>query len=148
MTLMASQANPVSIRAPREHGQAICVPQGAAAYAVWQSNASILESASFRDWGEDLTELRQLARSEVVTAAQNYSAQYRNIGPVSEGQPILGSGHQPQLFHPGGILSPSNASRYRLPETRSAFWRLSSATNSGIRFGSCWPSQSMVTKTS
>ena len=101
MTLMESQVNPVSIRAPREHGQAICVPQGSAAYDAWQNNASLLESASFKDWGEELTELRQLAHSEVVTAARNYSAQYRNVDSISENQPILGSGHQPQLFHPG-----------------------------------------------
>ncbi len=101
MTLMTSQMNPVSIRAPREHGQAICVPQGSAILATWQANAAALESASFHEWGEDLGELRQLARVEVVTAAQNYSAQYRNVSAVSDRQPILGSGHQPQLFHPG-----------------------------------------------
>ena len=90
-----------SIRAPRGHGESVCIPQGAGVAAMWHENALVLQQASMCDWGEDLQELRDLARSEALKAATVYTSEYRDVSRASRGKAIVGSGHQPQLFHPG-----------------------------------------------
>ena len=90
-----------SIRAPRGHGESVCIPQGPGVSTMWHENALVLQQASMGDWGEDLQELRDLARSEALKAATAYTSQYRDVDPASCGKAIVGSGHQPQLFHPG-----------------------------------------------
>ncbi|MEZ6135627.1 MAG: hypothetical protein R3C53_12025 [Pirellulaceae bacterium] len=52
--------------------------------------------------GKALNEARQHARDEVIELARSFTAKYRNINGTGDPfAPIVMSGHQPELFHPG-----------------------------------------------
>ncbi|WP_425396293.1 hypothetical protein [Aeoliella sp.] len=51
---------------------------------------------------KSLSELRSEARHELLTAATDYTSSYRNVAlPTSPDAPLLLTGHQAELFHPG-----------------------------------------------
>jgi hypothetical protein len=51
--------------------------------------------------GRSLCDLSSLARQELVTAARQYTASYRDFVECDTPDNIFLAGHQPQLFHPG-----------------------------------------------
>jgi hypothetical protein len=94
---------PRHYRAPREDGGTLVEPEITEAPALLAANARLLASASFDFAGCSLQELRTQARRELIAAAQNYTSQYRTVTAQAgdANRPILLSGHQPELFHPG-----------------------------------------------
>jgi hypothetical protein len=95
---------PRHYRAPREDGGTLVEPAIRQAPALLAENARLLNAARFDFAGRGLQELRSQARQELVAAAQDYTSQYRpTIARRAGGpdRPILLSGHQPELFHPG-----------------------------------------------
>ncbi len=71
---------------------------------VVQANQLIVESAGRLDvQGRTLADLRAAARNAAVTLAREYTHQLTGDAPaeLSEGAPLLVTGHQPALFHPG-----------------------------------------------
>lgn len=51
--------------------------------------------------GLDFAALRVLARRELLAAAKGYTAAYRDVPPLADDGPLLLTGHQAELFHPG-----------------------------------------------
>ncbi|MCO6458256.1 MAG: hypothetical protein J5I93_23365 [Pirellulaceae bacterium] len=107
------------LRAPQGHGQVLIDPPvpeiGTMLHANRQSLAGWLLAAS----GEPLAGEQRLAREALVEQAWRYTSQYRDAGPRPElapDRPLIVSGHQPQLFHPGvwfkTFLLASLAERY------------------------------------
>lgn len=91
MTVRERQKPPVG------HGEVLCSPP----FDQW---ARLMErnAASVTSWPEPLRALRERARQETVAEAVRFS---RSIGlrafPGQPGAPIVMTGHQPELYHPG-----------------------------------------------
>jgi hypothetical protein len=52
-------------------------------------------------FGQPISEIRQQARVEIVELAKEYVQTFGEPTPSSPGGPIIITGHQPELFHPG-----------------------------------------------
>lgn len=81
---------------PEGHGEVLCSPPFSAWAGLMRQNAEA--SAS---WPEPLRALRAQSRAEAVREAVRFSA---SIGLGTSGgadAPIVMTGHQPQLYHPG-----------------------------------------------
>jgi hypothetical protein len=92
-------------RVPQECGKALIDPpieRVRASIHALDANAS-LNGLEF--CGQPISLVRHEARREVVELAQRYTGQYREVpaqfNSTSDSKPILLSGHQPELFHPG-----------------------------------------------
>ena len=99
------------LRIPREHGKILQIPPANALGELWNSNLreqqqTATGSIPSVDGSLNLAELRTAAREEIVNAAQEYSKLYlpedsRGFRFRAEATPVIMSGHQPELFHPG-----------------------------------------------
>lgn len=95
---------PRRLRAPREDGSALIDPPFGDAIA-WL-HASV-ESRSARNTdlgGRALADLAAAARAQMLDAAVQHTAPYRDIAPLrasNQQVPIIMVGHQPELVHPG-----------------------------------------------
>lgn len=91
------------IRAPRGHGQALIEPPLATAADLLANNRDLIAGQSLQIAGKSMQEFAVAARSEFVAAAHRYTARYRTVPDAAEfsDRPIILSGHQPELFHPG-----------------------------------------------
>ncbi len=92
------------LRAPRENGRTLQDPPLQAAGQLLRDNLRIDHAAVFVD-GRPLDELKSLGRREVAELAFRHTATYRDVSnlfdSVKATDPIIMSGHQPTLFHPG-----------------------------------------------
>ncbi len=99
------------LRAPREEGEMLAIPPLPDMPAVVAKNCEQIATWDAQVLGKPLTELRRLARDEVLMAAKRFTQQpdasargcdapslMRRVG---EDCPLIVSGHQPELFHPG-----------------------------------------------
>ena len=89
----------VRLRAPQEHGRALQIPPLHAGAALIAANRRRFDS-----FPTELDAIREMARGEIVDAANQHSRAYLDEVPISqplESSPIIVGGHQPQLFHPG-----------------------------------------------
>lgn len=97
MASLADEIVPRRWMAPRGNGQVLLDPPEGDWPDLWRQNQEAISSYSglVRQW-------RSQARTELVRAARDYTAQYRDI-PAAAGlaEPLVMSGHQPTLFHPG-----------------------------------------------
>lgn len=93
------------IRAPRSHGEVLVQPSPLKAEGLLVENRARLVSAGDREigcGGVDLTTLRSQARTDILRIAREYVSSYRNVFEVSEMDgPVIMTGHQPALYHPG-----------------------------------------------
>jgi hypothetical protein len=100
------------LRSPAAHGETLQLPPLEDATKVWKQNIGLLENASRQNaviGGVELFELQKTARTELLIAARTYDQRYQlaaNRPPESSSSqnfppPIVMSGHQPELFHPG-----------------------------------------------
>ncbi|HTU25977.1 MAG TPA: hypothetical protein VMF30_11300, partial [Pirellulales bacterium] len=91
------------LRAPRADGGVLVEPPLATTGEVLARNAALVAAADYDILGRPLAELARAARSELLLAAQHYSAQYRDVSGIAAdpSAPVVVAGHQPQLFHPG-----------------------------------------------
>lgn len=92
------------IRAPSEAGQALILPSLAGAGQLARQNEEHLAQQELA-FLPGANAWRQQARRELLTAAERYTKSYSALEslaePVSAQQPIILTGHQPELFHPG-----------------------------------------------
>jgi hypothetical protein len=80
------------LRAPRNNGEVLAQPAFDAIPALVEENYHKLDRSDVRIGEASLRELRALAQSEVLESAG---------GAVDPEKPLLLSGHQPELSHPG-----------------------------------------------
>lgn len=82
---------------PEGHGEVLCSPP----FPQWRDLIA-QTTAAVSGWPEAMRTLREQARAETVDAAERFSARIGSAGagPWSGG-PIVMTGHQPELYHPG-----------------------------------------------
>lgn len=87
-------------RAPRQDGQSLVWPPLSSVDTLLDTNRRVHQSLP-----AELAALRDEARSGLIQQALQYTRQYRDAGLLTETAtpscPIIMSGHQPTLFHPG-----------------------------------------------
>ncbi|MDH4138995.1 MAG: hypothetical protein OEV43_00290 [Coriobacteriia bacterium] len=88
---------------PHGHGELLTDPPFDEWAAIADENAARSSAWDFTVGGVSAAELRQQARREAVTGAEEFSARLgvptRSV-PAEPGRVVL-TGHQPQLYHPG-----------------------------------------------
>ncbi|MFT5322482.1 MAG: hypothetical protein ACI8P0_000317 [Planctomycetaceae bacterium] len=93
------------IRVPRENGSLLIHPEPAVvAKHVDQlrEQSDLPGSASCEILGRSLTAFRAAARAEVIAAASEWTSQLLGRDIAAESNvPLIMTGHQPELFHPG-----------------------------------------------
>lgn len=91
-------------RAPKQDGSALVDPAGADLLELVRANRSSRPQDQIEFFGRTVGELAQLARKSLVLAATEFTATFCDTlptGRTSEATPLILSGHQPELFHPG-----------------------------------------------
>ncbi len=125
--LTASSLEPVwvrrRLRVPREHGAVLAMPPVHDMPALVVSNRDLIANWNVECLGKPLCELRRLARDEALNAAREYTdwldaacgargsraSRTERLSEINareprapqNNQPLIVSGHQPELFHPG-----------------------------------------------
>ncbi len=96
------------LRAPTEHGQSLIEPRPPAMLEALKQNRDYFDNVAHRLGNCSLPELRSSTKNGFLSAAVDYSAQYRDVSfakfalqSPSKTSFIVG-GHQPTLFH-GGV---------------------------------------------
>jgi len=94
-------------RAPQGDGQALIDPAWAALPAVIQRNRRLVDNADCDLHGQSIASLAVRARRNLLEQAIAYTRGYRDVSVTppelreNPALPIVLSGHQPQLYHPG-----------------------------------------------
>lgn len=91
------------ILAPSESGQVLSVPSLTAVAELVATNEKRLSLAKCEIGGKQLPEFRSAARAEIVERARA-TAEFlsgSSTADVDVDQPLIVTGHQPQLIHPG-----------------------------------------------
>lgn len=107
ITAIEPPANFRDYSAPRTHGAVFIDPPLADAGRLIDDNRELSNGWDIELGGIALSELRLLAREEILQAAQQYVRSYRDSRWLNASarqlvrQPLVMSGHQPTLFHPG-----------------------------------------------
>lgn len=111
-----------SYRAPTRDGEALISPPLGQVDRLVTENRHRLAAAGDGSGELSLRELRQTARRELLRAARQYTAGYRDADAVgdslSDDSPLIMAGHQPTLFHPGVWFK--NFAIHRLAERLAA----------------------------
>ncbi len=89
------------LRAPQDHGQVLQSPELSRFSQHFHENRSLLDGLSFPIETSSIGQLQRQAQVELVDLAFAYTSQYRDVEQPSGDLPVIMSGHQPQLFHPG-----------------------------------------------
>ncbi len=104
MTLLAAEGYQ-QYRVPKESGTALVEPSLSELASVLSCPRNLLQGSGIEFCGKPLDLVRSQAREEVVGLAQAYTARYRDVPgnrwTADSCSPIVLSGHQPELFHPG-----------------------------------------------
>ncbi len=99
---MTDSLTAVEFEIPQRSGEALCLPQSQQFAALARRNAALLDGAGVAIAGVSLAEVRRRARAEILTSAAAY---VRTLGMAVDvprlSGPLLVTGHQPFLFHPG-----------------------------------------------
>jgi hypothetical protein len=101
MNALAAQLD--RLQTPREDRTALIEPPLDRMAGLLADNLRIADGREYDLQGRPLTEISQLARTELCEAARRWTAAYRDLSaalPNARG-PIFLAGHQPQMFHPG-----------------------------------------------
>ncbi len=99
---MTDSLTAVEFEIPRRSGETLCLPPPQGFAALARRNAALLNAGGAVIAGAPLAQVRRRARAEIMTSAAAY-VQTLGIAvdvPRSSG-PLLVTGHQPFLFHPG-----------------------------------------------
>ena len=89
------------LRAPSEDGGILYYPDLSLVAELIKENQKKLSTAKSLIFGQPLKELRLLAKEEAITAAIAFLKSNGQEIKVDKSLPLLVSGHQPELFHPG-----------------------------------------------
>lgn len=84
------------IRVPRHDGGLLAIPDFSSVPGTVAANQDLLDSTECDIFGQSLQTLRKDARAEAVLRASRLS----NVDVPDDG-PLIVTGHQPELFHPG-----------------------------------------------
>lgn len=99
---MTDHAAAVEFDIPQHSGEVLCVPPAGDFLALARRNAEALDTSTLSLGGMPLRDLRRRARSDAFDAAAVYT---RAIGvpaaAVPRDAPLVVTGHQPLLVHPG-----------------------------------------------
>ncbi|QDS97745.1 hypothetical protein [Adhaeretor mobilis] len=98
-------------QAPRQNGQILVVPQWEQLPVEIQKNRERLSQPDLNVFGATLSILREQAHSECFAAAYQHVACYTEIPELSSEAPLVVTGHQPTLMHPGVWLKNFAAGR-------------------------------------
>jgi hypothetical protein len=109
---MTSRGRYPGFRAPQGDGEILCVPDAGDLPGLVAQNRARTELDRVEWFGRTLSEIARRARSEVLQAAVDYTSQYANVGIKPHADlPLIVTGHQPELFHPGVWLKNFAAAR-------------------------------------
>ncbi|MBM3980843.1 MAG: hypothetical protein FJ304_11265 [Planctomycetes bacterium] len=86
-------------RAPTAHGEVLADPPFEALPALVEANRRLLDRTDVTIGGLPLRDLRKLARREALGLVDDVSREPK--ASASPGAPLLLTGHQPELSHPG-----------------------------------------------
>ena len=99
-------------RAPQADGEILCAPSRQHLLDLLENNRNQCSATTQKLWGEPRAELMAEAGREVVAAASQYTRSYANVPqPLSADGPLIFTGHQPTLVHPGVWLKNFAAAR-------------------------------------
>jgi hypothetical protein len=108
---------PVSVRryrAPQQNGEILIDPPTSDLGSLFSANRNSLDGSSITIDGESLSSFRAGAIGETLAAARRYHADAGEPIPSFADGPLLVSGHQPALLHPGVWLK--NFALHRLAQ--------------------------------
>jgi hypothetical protein len=109
---MTSTGRYPGFRAPQGDGEILCIPSESELPELVVRNRQRPELVETEWFGRSLGEIAQAARGELLKAAVVYTSQYADVDIVpSAGQPLIVTGHQAELFHPGVWLKNFFAAR-------------------------------------
>lgn len=93
----------VELDVPQRSGDVLCLPPARTFLEVARDNAARLNAADLELAGTGLGEVRRRLRTRVAEGAAAYGAEIglAQPSPWPRGGPLIGTGHQPFLFHPG-----------------------------------------------
>jgi hypothetical protein len=93
----------VDVDVPQRSGEIVCVPSAPTFPRLAAENAARLDAADVELAGVGLREVRSRLRTRVASAAAAYGAELGlALPPAWPGErPLIGTGHQPFLVHPG-----------------------------------------------
>ena len=101
---MGDDSQQLKLRAPVEDRQALLFPSIESLSTVLSLNRQRLATWDERLAGQSVCQLREIARRELWSEAQQYTLQYRDVDLSQcsfETAPFVITGHQPEFFHPG-----------------------------------------------
>ncbi len=99
-------------RAPQGDGEILCVPGMPELPALTARSRQRPELSKVEWSGRSLAELAQDARRQILHEALAYTRQYLDVSdPPGAEAPLVVTGHQPELFHPGVWLKNFEAAR-------------------------------------
>ena len=104
MSSMATHFTPRRFHVPREHGATLIDPPLKQCVELIADNQEQFRSRSLNVQGRDFSSLASDARTELLHQATSYTSAYRAVPEPLDTEldaPIIMSGHQPELFHPG-----------------------------------------------
>jgi hypothetical protein len=104
MTMINATIEYRRFRAPTEHGAVLAEPSLQEAPGLVVENRLRRENWRRELQGRWLPDLARQARHDVWQAARCYTGQYLDVHDFhgcEDGVPIVATGHQPELFHPG-----------------------------------------------
>ncbi len=87
-------------RAPQQDRQILCVPPWPAIGEGLAGQRDVIASSDVEILGVPLTDLARDARRVLVEQAQAYTRSYTEVAEALDG-PLIITGHQPELVHPG-----------------------------------------------
>ena len=89
-------------RAPQGDGEVLCIPSMEQLPALVASSRSQNQLSEIEWFGRSLTDLAQEARATIIADAVACTRQYSDVNDFpSADQPLIVTGHQPEIFHPG-----------------------------------------------
>lgn len=98
---MAAPLTTTEFEIPEQSGQTLCIPPAPQFLSIAAANAALYEHADVSIAGVALVELRRRARRAALAMAASYGAEI-GIPAIQDDHPlVIGTGHQPFLFHPG-----------------------------------------------
>ena len=101
MGSMSAAERYLRYRAPSEDGQVLCVPPWREVGELLRSNRALRAAQSVDIHGRSLQNLSVAARQATLSTALAYTRTYADVEPACEESPLILTGHQPELVHPG-----------------------------------------------
>lgn len=99
---MTSPIGKARYRAPAANGEVLSVPPREQLLSLVEANRLRTEQSPIEILGHPLAKVGRSARQEVFQAATEYTRSYADVErPWSNDAPIIATGHQPEMFHPG-----------------------------------------------